>query len=84
MNIDPSFASEVDKLRQAAKENEMVFDLLMLIGRSLLIDDLGNKEIIAEKEDLRLLKICEVAAAFAAYDIDPSAYSTSNKVSNKE
>lgn len=82
MNIDPKFVGEVERLRYAAKENEVVFELLILISRSLLIDEAGNREIVADDNDTRLLQICDVAAAFAAYDIDPSAYSTSNQTSN--
>ncbi len=84
MNIDPEFVSEVERLRKAAKENEVVFDLLLLISRSVLIDDIGNREIIADDKDTRLLQACDMAAAFAAYDIDPSAYSIANERSNKE
>jgi hypothetical protein len=84
MNINPEFVSEVERLRKAAKENEVVFDLLMLISRSLLIDEAGNREIIADDKDTRLLKICDVASSFAAYDIDQSACSISNEASNKK
>ena len=79
MNIDPKFVSEVERLRKAAKENEVVFDLLMLISRSLLIDHNGNREIVADDNDTRLLQICGVTAAFAAYDIDSLVYSASNE-----
>lgn len=70
MNMDPEFIGEVEMLRKAAKENEVVFDLLALINRSLLIDEAGNREIIADDEDTRLLVICDVAASFALYDHD--------------
>jgi hypothetical protein len=79
MNIDPEFVNEVERLRKAAKENEVVFELLMLISRSFLIDQNGNREITADDNDERLLQICDVTAAFAAYDIDPLVYSASNE-----
>ena len=70
MNIDPKFVSEVERLRKAAKENEVVLELLYLITKSILIDDNGNKEIIADKDVLRSLEACQVASVFADYDID--------------
>lgn len=79
MNIDPEFVGEVENLRKAAKENYVVFNLLMLIKRSIFIDDDGNREIVADDDDTRLLRICDITAAFAKYDIDPLAYSDSNK-----
>lgn len=60
MNIDSKFVGEVERLRKAAKENDVVYELLSLISRFILIDGNGNKEI--------LLEACQVASAFAEYD----------------
>lgn len=65
MTIDALF---IDRLRDAAKEHGAVFDLLTAIGDGLLIDDLGNKEIVALDADLDLLKSAQIAFEFAKLD----------------
>lgn len=78
MNMDLKFIGDVEMLRKAAKENEVVFDLLTLINRSLLIDDFGNREIIADDNDIRLLRVCDAAAHFAKYDKEQSDLSAND------
>lgn len=58
----------VDRLREAAKEHGAVFDLLGLIDDTIMIDGLGNKEIVAGKDGVEWLMAAILAARFAAMD----------------
>ncbi|SFK64105.1 hypothetical protein SAMN05216302_101147 [Nitrosomonas aestuarii] len=75
MIVDQKLVGEVERLRKAAKEDDVVYELICLISKSILIDDLGNTEVIAEKEDLRHLEACQIASHFAEYDFDQSGSS---------
>ena len=58
----------IDRLREAAREHGAVADLLEALDESLLIDGLGNKEIIGGHDEIEWLKAALVAAKFVALD----------------
>lgn len=68
MNVDQ--IRVVERLRAAAAANGDVYELLMALNRTLLIDGNGNKEITAEGDDLQYLEAVLLAASFAAYDLE--------------
>lgn len=68
MQVDSDQAKFIDNLREAAGVYGAVADLLYAIRDGLLIDDLGNKEIVADEVDLGVLRIAQIAAAFAEAD----------------
>lgn len=68
MNIGKDEAQFIDALREAAKRHGAVADLLLVIRDGILIDGVGNKEVVADEYDLGLLKMAQIAAAFAALD----------------
>lgn len=58
----------IDFLRDAAKEYGAVHDLLVAIRDGILIDCMGNKEVVADEGDIRIIKAAQVAAVFAELD----------------
>ncbi len=68
MDMDTDQIRVIERLREAAKEHGEVHDLLLTMRDCILIDDLGNKEIVASAEDLAYLKAALMAADFAIYD----------------
>lgn len=65
MNINASF---IERLRHAAEEHGAVYDLLAVISEGLIIDDLGNNEIIEDNENIQMLKSAQFAFEFAKLD----------------
>lgn len=70
INIGKDDAQFIDSLREAAQKYGAVADLLLAIRDGILIDDLGNKEVVADSTDLIILKTAQVAAAFSELDRD--------------
>ena len=68
VNIGKDEARFIDLLRSAAKEYGTVAELLDAIRDGILIDDLGNKEIVADETDVGIFKAAQIAAAFAELD----------------
>jgi hypothetical protein len=60
----------IECLRAAAKEHSEVVTLLITLRSSLLIDGSGNKEIMADGDDLAYLTAVLMAADFVAYDAE--------------
>lgn len=67
-NINMELVRVVERLRAAAKNDGAVYDLLATLSAAIVIDDLGNKEIHAEGEDLDYLRAVLLASDFAEYD----------------
>lgn len=61
-------AKLIDHLREAAKEFGAVYDLLIAIEEGIMIDGLGNKEVVADKDNLEIILAAQEAAAFAKLD----------------
>ena len=70
MNLTKDEAAFVDNLRRAAEQYGAVFDLLCLIDEGIMIDGNGNKEVVAEADELRLIQCARVATSFARLDRD--------------
>lgn len=66
--MDTEEAQFIDRLRQAAREHGAVADLLDVVERGIMIDELGNKDVVAENDDLRMLELAQNAAAFVRLD----------------
>lgn len=58
----------IDQLRKAAKNHKVVGDLLDLIERSVLIDDLGNRSVIGNEEDCAYIRAAQLANEFVRVD----------------
>ena len=61
-------AQFIDELREASKQYGCVYDLLLALEGGLLIDGNGNKEVIAEGEDLEVINAALLTVAFAKLD----------------
>lgn len=72
MNIDPEFVSEVERLRKAARENEVVKELLVFISALTFTHDDGSEQIVEVDKNLIFLEICKLSSAFAEYDQEQS------------
>lgn len=69
-NVDSKHIRFIDRLREAAKEHGAVADLLGALSDSILIDDLGNREIVGDKDSIEWIKAAILAEAFVAMDIE--------------
>lgn len=58
----------IEQLREAAVTYGAVADLLSAIRDGLLIDGVGNKEIVASDEDLQIFLDAQIAAEFSEFD----------------
>ncbi|MDH2239091.1 hypothetical protein N5K27_22540 [Pigmentiphaga sp. GD03639] len=67
-DMEPELIRFIDRLREAAKEYGAVADLLRILDESLLLDDMGNRQIIGNDEDVEWLRAALMAAQFVAYD----------------
>lgn len=68
MNLENDDVEFIDGLRAAAKNDPAVYNLLALVESTLLIDQAGNREIVGNDEELRMLQAAQLAFAFARAD----------------
>jgi hypothetical protein len=66
--MTPDQIEVIERLRDAATTHGEVANLLPVLCRSILIDGAGNREIIAEADDLECLQAAFLAGAFSEYD----------------
>ncbi len=66
--MKPDQIEVIERLRDAAANHGEVASLLSVLCRSILIDGAGNREIIAESDDLEYLQAALLAGAFSDYD----------------
>lgn len=58
----------IEAIREAGNKYGAVADLLRAVRCGLLIDGNGNKEIVAEDDDLQILLDAQIAAEFVDFD----------------
>jgi hypothetical protein len=58
----------IERLRAAAQQHGEVANVLSVLKKSLLIDEVGNREIIADATQCDYLQAAMMAADFAEYD----------------
>lgn len=68
MSISTKQAAFIDELRDAAKEHEAVYKLLLVIDSGILIDEAGNRDVVATDDDCQLIRAAQITAAFAKTD----------------
>lgn len=66
--METNQAKFIDRLRAAAEAHGAVAELLDLIESCLLLDDIGNRVVVGDDEDIELLKSAQIAAVFARLD----------------
>lgn len=72
MNFNEKFVENVERFREEANKNEVVYELLFLISNWLSVDDSGSVEVTIDKNDsdeIRLLEACRLAECFSRRDI---------------
>lgn len=64
MDLKREHVDFIDRLREASRRYGVVVDLLMILDGTVLIDDIGNREILDDEEGVEYLKAALMAAKF--------------------